>query len=165
MHPGSQFGLTNSWRDLVAQEEIGNVQCINLSIMLEGQQGWGEVWVTPKQRLMSAGHSLPFFLSGRRRWITTFFFFFNEQVSPSSQSHQNESSRNIETIYVLHLEQTPAQSRCWINLLAEWICIMSVVWQTNWNDTPNDNRGNSDLLDLGDLLLRAIQKVCGKPWG
>lgn len=35
MHPGSQVGL----RDLVAQEEIGNVQPINLSITLEGQQG------------------------------------------------------------------------------------------------------------------------------
>lgn len=85
------------------------------------------------------------------------------RLAPSSQSHQNESCRNIETIYVLHLEQTPAQGRCWINLLTEWVCIMSAVWQTNWNDIPND--GKSDLLDLGDHLLRAIQKFYDKPWG
>lgn len=83
MHPGSQFELTNSWRDLVSQEEVGNAQPINLSIMFKVQQGWGEAWITPKHRLMSAGHSLPFFLSGRR-CITFFFFsfFLNEQVSP-----------------------------------------------------------------------------------
>lgn len=56
---------------------------------------------------------------GEMHYLFTTPPFFKKKKSRlalSSGSHQNESSKNAETIHGLHPPQSPPHSRCWINI-------------------------------------------------
>lgn len=107
---------------------------------------------------MSAGHSLPFFLSGGRRWITLFFFSLKWA---SSLNPILLKAPGIQKLFISCIENRPqhtvgAESICWQN---EYVSCLLHGRPTEMT-SQIDNHGNSDILDLGDLLLRAIQKFC-----
>lgn len=92
--------------------------------------------------------------------------FFLRWTVLSSGFPQNKNSRNVGTVHVLHLLQSPAHCRCcWISIYWQKEYVLCLVWLANWNDTSSDNHGNSDFLALGDLLPKATQKLLWQAFG